>query len=202
MLEKLLSWDTALFNLINHHRSCSVDWVMALLSYPLFIDVMVILMAFFILWQKNFKYWYIYLFLILIAIVLADRISVICFKDVFQRLRPSHALVDSVTLKLQQGRLIDWYKGGKYGFVSSHAANIFAVISFASLVLKKQSKYFKIFFVSALTWGLLTCYSRVYCGYHYPLDVICGSLLGIAIGFFVFYLYKLVIIKFNLQSNK
>lgn len=202
MLDKLLHWDTALFNLINHHRCDFADWVMALFSYSLFIDVIVVLITFFIIWQKKFKYWYIYVLLIAVAILLADRISVICFKDVIQRLRPSHALVDSVTLKLQHWQLIDWYKGGKYGFVSSHAANIFAVISFAFLVLRKQTKYFKIFIVLALLWALLTCYSRVYCGFHYPLDVICGSLVGIFVGLFVFYIYRLLITKLKLELTK
>lgn len=196
MLEKLLSWDTNLFNLINHHRSVVLDWVMAWFSYSFFIEIVILSITLFILYQTKFKYWYIYVLLIVLTLFLADRISVVCFKDVFHRLRPSHALIDSITLKLQHWKLIDWYKGGKYGFVSSHASNIFSVITFSFLVLRKnKNKYLKPFICITVVWALLIGYSRVYCGFHYPGDVICGSLLGIIIGLFVYWLYLKIITK-------
>ncbi|MBR5254339.1 MAG: phosphatase PAP2 family protein [Bacteroidales bacterium] len=35
----------------------------------------------------------------------------------------------------------------------------------------------------------LTAYSRVYCGVHYPGDVLCGGLLGVVLGWLVYMLY-------------
>lgn len=189
MLQKILSWDTSLFYLINHHRSVFGDYVMAVLSNSLFIEIFVVLIAVFLIWQNKFKHWYFYLIFLGLAIALSDRISVVCFKDVVCRLRPSHALNDVFTLKLQHGDLITWYKGGKYGFVSSHATNIFSVLTFAFFSLWKGIKrvgekreVYVVFTIIVSIWAVVTCYSRVYCGYHYPLDVFCGALLGVLIG--------------------
>jgi len=32
-------------------------------------------------------------------------------------------------------------------------------------------------------WAASICYAQVYVGVHYPLDVICGSLVGLLIGY-------------------
>jgi undecaprenyl-diphosphatase len=31
-------------------------------------------------------------------------------------------------------------------------------------------------------WSASICYAQVYVGVHYPLDVLCGALLGLGIG--------------------
>lgn len=209
MLQKILSWDTSLFYLINHSRSDFLDYVMALLSNSLFIEIIVVLITVFLIWQNKFKYWYLYLIFIGLAIALSDRISVVCFKDVVCRLRPSHALNDAFTLKLQHGDIITSYKGGKYGFVSSHAANIFSVLTFALFSLWKEIKrvgerrYINIFFtIIVLLWGFVTGYSRVYCGYHYPLDVFCGALLGVFIGWLCYWSSSKLKQKFFHNKNQ
>lgn len=76
--------------------------------------------------------------------------------------------------------------GGKYGFVSSHAANSFAVMAFILSVFKNR--------VPLLTWmmwiwALLIIYSRVYLGVHYPGDVLAGALLGFLLGKLGYWLY-------------
>ncbi|MEE1112603.1 MAG: phosphatase PAP2 family protein, partial [Bacteroidales bacterium] len=35
----------------------------------------------------------------------------------------------------------------------------------------------------------LTAYSRIYCGVHYPGDVLCGGLLGVVLGLLIYMLY-------------
>lgn len=70
--------------------------------------------------------------------------------------------------------------GGKYGFVSSHAANTFALATFIGLVLKNHLKWM---FLFMLIWATVVSYSRIYLGVHYPGDVLGGALLGSIIGF-------------------
>ena len=77
------------------------------------------------------------------------------------------------------------YCGGKYGFVSSHASNSFMVAVFSLLMIRR-----KWFSYSMVIWALIVGYSRIYLGVHYPGDVICGSLLGIIVGWGVYKLYE------------
>ena len=101
--------------------------------------------------------------ILVIAIILADYSSAQILKPFFQRLRPSHELIDGIRLLVP--------KGGKYGFVSSHAANIFAA---ATVLSYFYIKYKKLFF----TIAVLVAFSRVYVGVHYPADVFIGGIIG------------------------
>jgi undecaprenyl-diphosphatase len=79
--------------------------------------------------------------------------------------------------------------GGKFGFVSSHATNSFALVVFLSLLLKIFYKWLP---PVLLFWGILIAYSRVYLGVHYPGDVLGGAVLGASIGWFVFLAYRYI----------
>lgn len=106
----------------------------------------------------------------ILLIVFSDQTSVHFFKDVVQRLRPCHA-PDLAGLV----RLPDGHCGGQFGFVSSHATNSFALAVFAGYFLGKKIRRFM--WVMIL-WAAVICYSRVYMGVHYPLDVIGGAAWG------------------------
>lgn len=32
-------------------------------------------------------------------------------------------------------------------------------------------------------WAFMICYAQVYVGVHYPIDIVCGSIVGIFVGF-------------------
>lgn len=109
---------------------------------------------------------------------LTDVISTQVFKDYFERLRPSHDPSVGQYLHFYMIGPNDPYLGGKFGFVSSHAANLAAMFVFVLPYLKKYA-------ISIYGLGLyvfLVAYSRVYLGVHFPADVFCGALLGALIG--------------------
>lgn len=121
---------------------------------------------------------------ILLTFLITDQLSSSLIKESIQRLRPSHIPGWEGTFRLLEG------KGGLYSFVSSHAANVFGLACLSSLLYRKRW-----FTVSIYTWATLVSYSRIYVGKHFPLDVLCGALLGMLAGWFVFWLYNLVLHK-------
>lgn len=96
-------------------------------------------------------------------------------KDSVQRLRPTHDPLISHLVHIFFG------KGGQFGFISAHAANSVAILVLTSRIFKNRTYYF-----ITLAWVLMFCYSRVYVGVHYPLDLICGGLVGWLIGWALF----------------
>ena len=176
-MEKINALDTELFYWINQHHCGVADYVLyAFTQHWMWAVMIVIFFAVAVIKAPERKWWWLLVTGIALCFLLADRITVMCFKDVFQRLRPCHALPD-VRMIFGMGC------GGQYGFVSGHAANSFAVAMFFALWCRK---YVKAMPYVAFGWAAIVSYSRPYLGKHYPGDIICGALLGLLIGWLVY----------------
>ena len=136
MIEFLIDLDIKLFNFFNSKISNPIfDLIFPVITDQNFwtLPMLGLIIYLFIARGKVGK---ISVLLLLIAVGLSDFVSASILKPYFERLRPSHSELEGLILLVN--------KGGKYGFVSSHAANIFAastILSFFYIHKKKTMSY-------------------------------------------------------------
>ncbi len=183
MIESLEALDRELLLAINGFHSPFFDSFFYGLTQT-WASIPVFLLGIFLLYRKfGMKQTLLCLLIVVSAVGVADFISVRGLKNVVCRYRPTHNLeIENLV------HIVNGYKGGMYGFVSSHAANMFAFSVATALLLKK--KWWTIF---SLSWSLLICYTRMYLGVHYPADIFCGALLGSITAYVVWYIGKRLI---------
>ncbi len=127
---------------------------------------------------------YIHIVLLILSVVAANSISSDFAKPYFERLRPCHDEEISALLDLS-------HCGGKYGFFSSHAANVFALATYVFLAIRPLGKWL-------IPWAILVSFSRIYLCVHYPSDVTMGAVTGVLLGVLF---YKISSIIFNKIKN-
>lgn len=191
-MQKLITLDKELFLYLNQHHTPWLDPLMFWMSqtytwFPLY--ALLLFIAF-----KNYreKTW-IMLVCIAMTITLSDQLASGVLKPLFMRLRPSH---DPDLENLIH--YVNGYKGGLYGFASSHASNVFALATFFWLVFRKQYKIVGILFV----WAAVVAYTRIYLGVHFPGDVIVGALVGMLAAWIGYILFSWGIIRFTATNTK
>jgi undecaprenyl-diphosphatase len=168
--------DTQLFLAINGMHSSFFDAFYTLFS-SMITWIPFYLMILYLVFKKYNQYGFWILLFLVLSVVLSDQLSVLV-KELVHRLRPSHEPSLLGKLNLPMG------EGGLYGFVSSHAANVFSFAFLMGFLTKNRRLFYLL-----LGWAFVTIYSRVYVGVHYPLDVICGAIIGILVGLGI---YKLI----------
>lgn len=182
MLETLLQYDTSLFLFLNKLHNSFFDEIMYWASHKFFWIPLYLLFVYLLYKHYGAKKAAILFGLIIITFALTNTISVEAFKKVFERLRPCH--------NEQIAHLVHLYKegcGGQFGFLSSHAANVFGLATLMGIFLKGKIKYITWY---VMGWASFVSYSRIYLGKHYPLDIICGAILGISTAWVVYWIVK------------
>ncbi|MCI0750908.1 MAG: phosphatase PAP2 family protein [Flammeovirgaceae bacterium] len=190
-MEAIIELDKKLLLFLN---SFHADWLDPIILYvtktffwlPLYLFLLYLVI-------KNYKkYSWIPLLGIALTITMTDRITSGFMKPYFKRLRPSQ---DPDLEGLV--RLVDNYKGGLYGFASSHAANTFATAIFFFLLFRNNYKWMWLLFV----WAIGMTYTRIYLGVHYPGDILVGGMLGMLCGWIGFTISNKLDLKFRLRSS-
>lgn len=170
-----------------------------------------VLDAIFPLWRDSIVWAPLYLFLIVFALMnfgkrgwvwilfaiinvtLTDQASSSLIKKWIGRIRPCNeeALVGKMRLLLE-------HCSGGFSFTSSHATNHFGFAVFVFLTTRhfmgKWTKWL-------LVWAATISYGQVYVGVHYPVDILFGALLGMAIGTLTAKYYNKKIGLINIQPT-
>ncbi|MFO7659069.1 MAG: phosphatase PAP2 family protein [Bacteroidales bacterium] len=187
MLELLADTDTTLFLFLNGFHSPFWDDVMWFVSgkmqwIPLYLAI--------ISWMiYKFRWKAVYIIIsVIILIALTDQLAVKLFKETVLRLRPCHQPELSRLV-----HLVNNHCGGKYGFISNHAANSFALATFTAFIFRNRIFTMFIFF-----WAAVVAYSRVYLGVHFPGDIIAGAMFGMLVAVLVFIALKTINNRFKL----
>jgi undecaprenyl-diphosphatase len=190
LVEKMLPYERSAFLWLNESHNVFWDsfmWIYSgkMIWIPLAI-VALIVFCYKVPWKVS-------LLLIICFVLLAtlcDQLSSSLVKPIFERLRPTHHpdFKDYVTI-------VNNYRGGRFGFISSHAANGFGVATFLSLLFK-----YRRFTIVIFTWASVTAYSRIYLGVHFITDILGGMILGGLVGFLVYLLFQYGRIKILKQS--
>jgi membrane-associated phospholipid phosphatase len=173
--------DQQLFFFINH--SLHIGFLDTLMPYwrsmYLWLPLYMFFIAYLIL-NHGKKGGYLILALLL-TVGVADITSSRIVKKTVERLRPCNDgdIKDKVKLLVRCG--------GGYSFTSSHATNHFAVaifLFFACFYNNKRLKW------ALIAWAASIGFGQIYVGVHYPFDILCGAILGSAIGYFGYRVVK------------
>ncbi len=193
MIDFLKSIDQSILLFINGLHHPVLDQVMWIISARITWIPLYVLFLYFGWKYLPKKFLLFYVFFAILAVAFSDLVSVHAFKNVFERYRPSHHTTLTHLLHFYEIKPEEFYKGGQYGFISSHAANFFSLAIFVGLSLKPALPKFLYLLIGI---GILVSISRVYLGVHYPSDVVVGAIVGSLIGYLFFELYRrLTIVK-------
>lgn len=184
MIEQLESIDRAIVLAVNGWHTPFLDqlfWIisMRITWVPLYLLILIVCWLCFG-WRKTL----IFTGIVIATIILADLTSVYLFKEMFQRYRPSHHALLTEKLHFYPINGHEYYKGGMYGFVSSHATNFAAITVLVGMTLRRFFPKF-IWWLAAFT--LIVCFSRLYLGVHYLTDLIAGACWGATLASIVYH---------------
>ena len=118
---------------------------------------------------------------IALVIVVTDQMSSSLIRHAVGRLRPAN-LENPISSMVH---IVDGYRGGRYGFPSSHAANSFGLVFFLYFLMRRSPLP-----AFLMVWAIVNCYSRIYLGVHYPGDILCGALVGLLGATIVWLIYR------------
>ena len=204
----MYDFDHALFLALNFDGGPTVDRLMQTISdTPMWIPLYLLIL--FLVWRKGgTRRMLLFLALMLAAIGAAD---LIC--GIFKASGPLKALLPNFQPRwrpmytpeleglaiapdsLRTLRLlgtpgawavhVPYAGGGLYGTVSAHAATVVAMGTLACLTIRKR--WFTLLIAGCT---LLICYSRIYLAKHFPMDLVWGSLVGLAVGYAAWRLFQ------------
>lgn len=182
-LEQLIEKDKELFLWINGHQ---LDWLTPIMrvitSNVTWAVVCALIIAFIFYKKKRAGIWP--SFFLLFSLGINATVNYI-IKTIVARPRPIH--VDTFNDVINAVEKLD----ESYSFYSAHSSSSFCLLLFTALYWKNKS-----YTILMTFWAVIVAYSRLYVGMHYPLDILCGTIMGTIFGIIGYKIYN------NLRENR
>jgi undecaprenyl-diphosphatase len=170
-LEQPGAWERQWFGWINHPQGWSlVDSFAILFRTPgtwLPIYALLLLWVFRSKVERPFNL----ILVLVVSVALSDQISSSLIKPLVQRDRPCRHPLTAAECQIRVTC------GSGYGFVSSHAANHFALAWALGWALR--ARWGKAGLWIGSVWAGLVCIAQIRVGVHFPGDVLVGALIGL-----------------------
>lgn len=179
MLENLLTYEREAFLWLNGCHTPYWNDVMWLYSGKTVWLPLAVFILFVLCYKRNWREIICVVLAIVLTITLCDQFASQLCKPLFHRFRPTHH-----PDFMNEVKTVFDYRGGRYGFLSSHAANAFGFTMLMALLFRNRMLSFTLFL-----WATITAYSRIYLGVHFLTDIIPGIAVGLFFGYVVYRLY-------------
>lgn len=177
---------------INSFYSDFSDVVWSLFSNKLIWIPLYLLIVYFVIRRLGWKRGGIVVAGALLTFAFCDQFSGY-IKDLTERLRP---LRDSY---MMEHALHVLEGGGKYGFFSAHAANVFGLATSTYIGLRLDGRMRYTFYaVGMYIWAALVSVSRIFVGKHYLGDVLVGIVVGLLAGCAFAWIARMVIKRYQI----
>lgn len=143
MIEKILIYERDAFFALNGSDSAFLDRFMWIFTGKAVWLPLAFLILLVLIYKKNWRESLLVLLAIVLVVTLCDQFASHVCKPIFTRFRPTHHpdFMDQV-------KIVFGYRGGLYGFISSHAANAFGFATLMALIMRDKLFGWTIFF-----WG-------------------------------------------------
>ena len=184
LMQWLIEIDEKLLLAINGCHNDYFDHFMYLFSdrwiwVPMYVAILYVMIRNF-----SFRKTIVCLIAIALTITIADQVGASLIRPIVERMRPSNP--DNPISDLVH--IVNNYRSGRYGFPSCHAANTFGLAFFVFFLFSRR--WLTVFL---MFWAVVTCYSRVYLGLHYPGDLFFGMILGFLSAVVVYFVKRKLI---------
>lgn len=171
--------DTTVFRALNSGAANGVfdatfPTLTSLHQLPWFMGALACLLAL-ALWRGN-RHVRLWALAMVVAVGCSDLLCSKVVKRVVVRERPCQALARGALTPADVRVLVPERCPGSPSFPSNHASNTMAVGLVGWWFARRRWRW------AWLALPLVIGYTRVYLGYHYPTDVLCGWALGAAVG--------------------
>jgi len=173
MIEEIDNLDRILFLYLNSFHHSFLNPIMKILSGQFIWAPFILFFVFHSYKSVGIKGTLLFLLFLCLTMTASDVTSSYILKNFVGRLRPCKE-IELTHLIYSFGQKC----GGRFGFVSSHAANSVALVLFSSRILSFKKQWLFILW----TMPGLVAFSRIYLGVHYPGDILGGILVGLIWG--------------------